>query len=97
MGQAIKRQSEYRLDKDRLPQCKHCHKAVENIVVSPHPEDAGKVIIEYSCHGETAGQEISASVLEGAEGLARYKVFGSLTSGLMPRNGSGSAEGDKQN
>ncbi len=77
------RQSE--LTKDKLPQCKHCNKPVENITVFPHPTDVGQVVIEFNCHGETVSQEVSASLLEDKAGLARYKVFNSLTSGMMPR------------
>ncbi len=75
---------ETKLGKDKLPQCMRCSKPVENLTVSPHPSDTGQVIIEFNCHGETVSQEISASTLTGPEGLARYKVFNSLTSGMMP-------------
>ena len=85
MNQASSPERQTRLTKDKLPQCKRCEKAVENLIISPHPTDAGQVIIEFSCHGETVSQEVAASLLEGAEGLARYKVFNSMTSGMMPR------------
>lgn len=85
MKPAISPKRENELTKDKLPQCKHCNKPVENITVFPHPTDVGQVVIEFNCHGETVSQEIPSSMLEGKQGLARYKVFNSLTSGLMPR------------
>jgi hypothetical protein len=85
MNKASSPARQTQLTKDKLPQCKRCDKPVENLTISPHPTDAGQVIIEFNCHGETVSQEIAASTLEGAEGLAGYKVFNSMTSGMMPR------------
>ncbi len=85
MKPAISPERENELTKDKLPQCKQCDKPVENLTVSPHPTDEGQVVIEFNCHGETVSQEVSASLLEGKKGLARYKVFNSMTSGMMPR------------
>jgi hypothetical protein len=62
MNQAISPQHENELTKDKLPQCKRCHQPVENLVISPHPDDEEKVIIEYNCHGETISQEVSTSL-----------------------------------
>lgn len=78
-------QPENELTKDKLPQCKHCNKPVESLTVSPQPGYEAHLIVEIQCHGERVSQEIPSSMLEGKQGLARYKVFNSLTSGLMPR------------
>ncbi len=86
MKQAISPKRENALTKDKLPQCKHCNKAVESLTVSPHPVHEDQVIVEFQCHGESVSQEIPSSMLSGKQGLARYKVFNSLTSGMMPRH-----------
>lgn len=86
MKQAVSPTPQTQLTKDKLPQCKQCDKPVEHLTVSPHPTDEGQIIIEFNCHGETVSQEVSASLLKGKAGLARYKVFNSMTSGMMPRH-----------
>ena len=85
MNQGREARAQNDLTEEKLPQCKRCNKPVENLTTSPHPSDEGQVIIEFNCHGETVSQEVSASLLQGTKGLAGYKVFNSMTSGMMPR------------
>ncbi|HEX6624850.1 MAG TPA: hypothetical protein VF064_14155 [Pyrinomonadaceae bacterium] len=70
-----------RLPKSQSPWCARCSRRVEESAVTPDPRRAGKAVVEYRCHGESARQEMPASLLAG--GLAAYTVFNEYSSGLM--------------
>ena len=70
-----------RLSKSKSPWCERCGKRVEESTVTPDPRRAGKAVVEYRCHGESARQEMPTSLLTG--GLAAYTAFNEYSSGLM--------------
>jgi hypothetical protein len=70
-----------RLSKSKSPWCVRCGKRVEQSAITPDPRRAGITVVAYECHGETARQEMPASLLTG--GLASYMAFNAYTSGLM--------------
>ncbi|MFN2455577.1 MAG: hypothetical protein ABR577_15310 [Pyrinomonadaceae bacterium] len=82
------------LPESSYPRCLHCNKRVAALTVSPHPNHAGKVIIEYQCHGESVSQEMASSVLASEQGLASYTAFNAYTSGLMPVHSSEHTDAD---
>ena len=67
-----------------FPQCLRCNKPVDEVVISPHPNNPSKVMVEFHCHGEIVEQEMPSSLLAGAYGLAGYTAFNEYTSGLLP-------------
>ena len=70
-----------RLSKSKAPWCLRCGKRVEEASVTPDPRRAGKAVVAYRCHGESASQEMPASLVEG--GLSAYTAFNEYSSGLM--------------
>ena len=69
------------ISKSKSPWCERCGKRVEESTVTPDPRRAGKAVVEYRCHGESARQEMPMSLLAG--GLAAYTAFNEYSSGLM--------------
>ena len=75
--------SAIKLTKSKFPRCLRCNKRVDALTVREDTHHAGKVIVEYQCHGETVSQEMPSSLLTGGQGLASYTAFNDYTSGLM--------------
>src|SRR5688500_6163581 len=70
-----------KLPKSKSPWCARCGKRVEESAVTPDPRRVGVAVVEYRCHGESARQEMPASLVAG--GLAAYTAFNEYSSGLM--------------
>lgn len=69
-----------------FPHCAHCDKPVESLLVTATPNHPQTVTIEYHCHGESAWQDMPASVMTDERGLAGYTAFNDFTSGLLPKH-----------
>jgi len=74
------------LPESGFPHCSHCDKPVESLLVTPTPNHPQTITIEYHCHGESAWQDMPASVVNDERGLAGYTAFNDYTSGLLPRH-----------
>ena len=84
MSNPSKAKSIKKLPKSSCPRCFRCQKPVDKLSVIPDPNEPGRIIIDFQCHGESASQEISSEILEGKHGLSAYTAFSDFTSGLLP-------------
>lgn len=84
MTQPTPSQAKKQLAKSQYPICARCQKAVDEANLLPPTQHPGEVMLQYSCHGEQASQEIQSRLLDSEQGLSDYTVFNAYTSGIMP-------------